>query len=138
MQIHLSPSVIEHVSLKDEMAEYIGQTKLSQYNVKQARMILKGSDYVVVEFTLERMYSYYMATTYLPSVCLLVAAEITLFIPEKHFEATTTIALMAMLVMYTLYRATASSLPQTSYLKFIDIWLLPGLLIPFVVFLVEV
>ena len=138
MQIHLSPSMVEHVSLKDEMVKYIGKMKLSQYNVKHTRMILKSSDYLVVEFTLERMYSYYLATTYLPSICLLVAAEITLFIDEEHFEATTMVALTSMLVMYTLYQATSSSLPQTSYLKYIDVWLLPGLLKPFVVFLLEV
>ena len=43
-----------------------------------------------------------------------------------------------MLVMYTLYQSIAASLPQTAYLKMIDIWLLFGLMAPFVVFLFEV
>ena len=102
------------------------------------KIITKSSDYIMIEFTLQRMYSFYLATTYLPSICLLLAAEITLFIDESHFEATTMVALTAMLVMYTMYQSTAQSLPQTSYLKMIDIWLLPGLLIPFLVFCLEV
>ena len=40
-----------------------------------------------------------------------------------------------MLVMYTLYQSIASALPQTAYLKMIDVWLLFGLMMPFVVFL---
>ena len=96
------------------------------------------TDYIVIEFTLTRRYGYFMATTYLPSVCLLLAAEITIYIDESHFEATTMVALTSMLVMYTLYDSSSSSLPKTSYLKMIDVWLLPGLLLPFIVFLIEV
>merc|ERR1711981_859084 len=96
------------------------------------------TDYVVIEFTLKRRYAFYLASCYLPSVCLLLAAEITLFIDESHFEATTMVALTSMLVMYTLYQASSAALPQTSYLKMIDVWLLPGLILPFVVFLIEV
>ena len=138
IQVKLSPSVIEHVSIKGEVVKYLGARKLSQYDVTDIKIITKSSDYIMIEFTLQRMYSFYLATTYLPSICLLLAAEITLFIDESHFEATTMVALTAMLVMYTMYQSTAQSLPQTSYLKMIDIWLLPGLLIPFLVFCLEV
>jgi hypothetical protein len=48
------------------------------------------------------------------------------------------VSLTAMLVMYTLYQSISGSLPQTAYLKMIDAWLLFGLIMPFVVFLVEV
>jgi hypothetical protein len=40
--------------------------------------------------------------------------------------------------MYTLYQSIAVSLPQTAYLKMIDVWLLFGLMMPFIVFLLEV
>ena len=96
------------------------------------------TDYIVIEFTLTRRYGYFMATTYLPSICTLLAAEITIYIDESHFEATTMVALTSMLVMYTLYESSSNSLPKTSYLKMIDVWLLPGLLLPFIVFLIEV
>ena len=41
------------------------------------------------------------------------------------------LTITAMLVMFTLEASVSSQLPITSYLKFIDIWLLYGLLIPF-------
>ena len=84
------------------------------------------------------MYFYHLAATYLPTACLLIIAEITLFIDDSHFEATIQVSLTSMLVMYTLYQSIAVSLPQTAYLKMIDVWLLFGLMMPFIVFLLEV
>lgn len=75
-----------------------------------------------------------MGTTFLPTVCLVVIAEMTLFIDASHFEATIMVALTSMLVMYTLYQSISATLPQTAYLKMIDYWLLGGLIIPFIVF----
>jgi hypothetical protein len=139
-QIKLSPSAVEHATIKNEYVKYIGAKFLTQFEVSHINMhsFPNVTDYIEIEFTLKRRYSNYIAATYLPSVCLLLAAEITLFIDESHFEATTMVALTSMLVMYTLYQSSAASLPQTSYLKMIDVWLLPGLLLPFVVFLLEV
>ena len=43
-----------------------------------------------------------------------------------------------MLVMYTLNNSVASKLPQTSNIKFIDIWIIYGLVLQFVVLLLLV
>ena len=40
--------------------------------------------------------------------------------------------------MYTLYQGLQSIMPKTAYLKFIDIFLLYGLIVPFITFTVEV
>ena len=44
-------------------------------------------------------------------------------------------ALTSMLVMYTLNNSISAKLPTTAYMKMIDIWLLFGLLLPFVIIL---
>ena len=44
-------------------------------------------------------------------------------------------ALTSMLVMYTLNNSISAKLPATAYMKMIDIWLLFGLLLPFVIIL---
>ena len=36
--------------------------------------------------------------------------------------------------MYTLYQAVGRSLPRTAYLKYIDVWLLFHLIVPFIIF----
>ena len=71
-------------------------------------------------------------------MCLVLASEITLFIDRRHFEATIMVALTANLVIYTLYNAIQEDLPVDSSLKLIDVWLLHGLLMPMVVFVILV
>jgi hypothetical protein len=99
---------------------------------------MNNQSLIQFEILLQRMYFYHLAATYMPTICLLIIAEITLFIDESHFDTTVMVSLTSMLVMYTLYQSIAGTLPQTAYLKMIDIWLLFGLMMPFIVFLLEV
>ena len=78
-----------------------------------------------------RKLSYHIVNIYLPTLCLVIIAGLTLFIDLSHFEATVMVALTSMLVTYTLYQSISEYLPHTSYLKMIDIWLIGGLLFPF-------
>ncbi len=111
-----------------------------RYGFQEYQIVNSGSDNNEVEIMLilTRKYMMYMATTFLPTMSLILIAELTLFIDTSHFEATIMVALTAMLVMYTLYQSVTDSLPATSYLKMIDIWLLAGLILPFVIILILV
>ena len=96
------------------------------------------SDGVTVKITLLRIFTHHLVNTFLPTACLIVIAEMTLFIDTTHFEATIMVALTSMLVMYTLYQSISATLPQTAYIKMIDAWLLAGLILPFIVFIILV
>jgi hypothetical protein len=69
---------------------------------------------------------------------LLIIVEITLFFDESQLQAAIALALTVMLVMYTMYQGISATLPKTAYLKFIDVWVFFCLLVPFIVFLIEV
>ena len=84
-----------------------------------------------VEITLCRKLSYHIFTIYIPTLCLILIAGFTLFIDFSHFEVNVMIALTSMLVTYTLYQSISGYLPQTSYMKMIDIWLFTGMIFPF-------
>ena len=56
---------------------------------------------------------------------------------EEHYGATIMVHLTTMLVMFTLYQSVSDNMPKTANLKLIDIWLLYGIIVPFVTFLVE-
>ena len=71
-------------------------------------------------------------------LCILAMALLTLFIYESHFEATIMVALTAMLVLYTLFQSISTDMPTTAYLKLLDIWLIFFLVMPFVIFCIEV
>ena len=86
-----------------------------------------------VEITLCRKLSYHIVNIYIPTLCLIVIAGFTLFIDFSHFEVSIMIAMTSMLVTYTLYQSISAYLPQTSYMKMIDIWLFGGLIFPFFV-----
>ena len=55
-----------------------------------------------------------------------------------HFEATVALALTAMLVMLTLHQSVSEDLPKTANIKFIDVWLIAGMILPFVVFMIVI
>ena len=84
---------------------------------------------------LERISGPFWFSLFIPSICLVCAAEVTLFINEKYFDALIVVALTSNLVTYNLYSSVHELLPQVSSLKLIDIWLLHGLLMPMVVFI---
>ena len=88
---------------------------------------------ITVYIKLHRKLSFHIFSTYIPSFCLMMIALFTLFIDESHFEVTIMVALTSMLVVYTLHQSISANLPQTSYMKMIDIWLVSGLIVPFLI-----
>ena len=128
----------DDVNLIPGAIQYSGPTSLVELSVTKVNLISKGSNHLSVVIELRRKCFFHIVTTYFPTLCLLIIVEVLLFMPEGHFETTITVSLTTMLVMYTLYQSILDTLPQTSYLKLIDIWLIACLTLPFLVFLVEV
>ena len=126
----------DSIYISPNRVEYLGSNKLIQFEVTNVEMIQGAPNYIYVEITLRRMISYHVVSTFGPTLTLLMIAEVTLFISETHFEATIMLAITSMLVMYTLYQSASSSLPKTAYVKMIDTWLIFGLVVPFIIFLI--
>ena len=115
---------------------YLHKIKTTQYEVLDNLMYNNTNatqNEIIVYIKLRRKLSYHIFNTYIPTFCLAVIAGYTLFIDEGHFEATIMVALTTMLVIYTLHQSISANLPQTSYIKMIDIWLFTGLITPFVI-----
>ena len=70
-------------------------------------------------------------TTYLPTALLVIISYSTTFFSKEHFEANLTVNLSVMFVMTTLFVSVMEKLPQTSYIRMVDIWLIYGQLFPF-------
>ena len=92
---------------------------------------------VEVTFLFQRRIMYHLWNTYLPTVSLLAIVEMTLLFDESKQDMAVTLSLTVLLVMYTFYQSLSESIPKTSYIKLIDIWLIFCLLVPFATFLVE-
>ena len=60
-------------------------------------------------------------------------SQATLYFKAEHFKTSIPVAITAMLVMYTLNQSVSKMLPQTSLIKFIDIWICYGLFLHFII-----
>ena len=108
--------------------------RLAQYELLDIEnRTLEAKTRVSIIVKLRRIPTYHMTATYIPTLCLIIITELALFIDVSHFEATIMLTLTTMLVMYTLYQSLSENLPQTAYLKMIDIWLFSGLVLPFII-----
>ena len=72
-----------------------------------------------------------MMTTYLPSMLLMMITFATTFFKPIFFEAALSVNLTTMLVMTTIFISKMESLPPTSDIKMIDIWLILCQMVPF-------
>jgi hypothetical protein len=103
----------------------------------QTTTLTNGSG-IIVGIKLKRIFSYHLTNTYMPTITLLIIAHITLHFDETKTELAIGLSLTIMLVMYTMYQSISGSLVKTAYLKMIDYWLLFCLLMPLVIFLIEI
>ena len=115
--------------LKLDMARALNNYLVTNIHIKNP-----STKRIILAIDMERLPTPFVTSLFVPSICLILAAEITLFIDETHFKATISVALTSNLVMYTLYRGIQEKLPEDSQPKLIDIWLLHGLLMPMLVF----
>ena len=142
LPFQLSEPVTEQRKEKINLATGELKVNTTQLNKSMNRfMVTKISiqadhNNILLVINLTRHNTSFWLSLFIPSICLVFVAEITLFINEKHFKATITVALTASLVLYTMYTNIQEELPDDSRLKLIDIWLLHGFLMPMVVFIV--
>ncbi|KAK7074815.1 hypothetical protein SK128_001825 [Halocaridina rubra] len=104
---------------------YSGPANLPKYVVKNFEVIRsEESGYAVLQvtFELERRYSLLVLMIFFPTILLDVITIITSFVSSAAFEVRTTMSLTTLLVMYTLYDQVDNSLPETAYIKMVDVW----------------
>lgn len=125
--------------LVPDKLSFNGSQALSQFNILSYSFNPnEKSSRLSVEIVLQRIFSYHLTNTFIPTTSLLVIVEVTLYFEESQTEFAIGLSLTIMLVMYTLYQSINESMTKTAYLKMIDYWLLFCLLIPFVIFLIEI
>ena len=87
---------------------------------------------ISMEIKFKRKIMSEMMTTYLPSMLLMMITYATTFIKPFFFEAALSVNLTTMLVMTTIFISKMESLPPTSDIKMIDVWLILCQLVPFI------
>nr|XP_040566831.1 glutamate-gated chloride channel-like [Lepeophtheirus salmonis] len=113
--------------------------KLLQFYVfDQSIELLHNDTRLAVNVVFKRIFTNIIFTTYIPTFGLQVIALLTLFITEERVDTILMSTLTTMLVMYSIYQNVTTSLPQTSFNKMIDYWLIFCLIQPFLILVVEI
>ena len=115
--------------------KYEGPKELTRYFIRDNKIFIinlqSGFQGISAEVTLGRRLLATILTVFLPTILLNVIGHSTNYFRAFFFEAVVTVNLTVMLVLTTMFISVSNALPQTSYVKMIDLWLLFNLVLPF-------
>ena len=91
----------------------------------------ENANLVYMALRLKRKIAMELATTYFPTILLLLITFVTTFFDKDLFGDAIAVNLTIMLVMTTIFTSKIEELPPTSDMKMIDVWLIFCLVVPF-------
>jgi len=105
---------MKETSLTLEYFNYTGETILNQFSVLDScQHGIGSSSKVIIEMRLQRLFSYHLTNTFMPTASLLALSEITLFFDEDNADLAMGFSLTTLLVVYTMYQSISTSSPKT-------------------------
>ena len=122
---------------------YHGASTVGLYKVENvsfsASLSGKNRTELVLEIQLGRDFTSIFLVTYLPTMIINIINQATNYLDNQNFlEAIITVNITSLMVLSALYISVSSSLPATSGIKNIDVWLLFGLIFPFLIILFNI
>ena len=115
--------------VKDKM-EYIGDLDVTKYVISKTKDY-KENGKLIFKISFGRSIMSVMMTTMLPTTIIVLVALGTNYYAEQHFKTVIPVNLTCLLLMVNLFVGLSRRLPETSYLKMIDAWLVFNLTVPF-------
>ena len=113
-----------------------GQKEFGQYVIKSWTMEADFTErkYIRVSMVLSRNIGSILMVTYLPTILMNLANQATNYIrSDDKYSLVYTINITCMMVLSSVYLSVSASLPATSDIKPVEIWLLFNLAFPFFV-----
>ena len=107
------------------------QTNMNMFEITHWDLFDCGRNQLSVQLVMKRKILSEIMTTYFPSFLLLAITFATTFFKPFFFEAALSVNLTTMLVMTTIFISKMESLPPTSDIRMIDLWLVICQIVPF-------
>merc|ERR1712240_909301 len=126
VSVKLIPDQLNMTQSLDMSIFRIKDWRFEKVTQKNGKVTLK------MTMVLKRKITSEMMTTYFPTLLLTAITFATTFFKPFFFEAALNVNLTTMLVMTTIFMSKMESLPPTSDIKMIDIWLVLCQIYPFV------
>ncbi|KAK7084904.1 hypothetical protein SK128_006794 [Halocaridina rubra] len=123
--------------LIDNGIQFLGERYLLQYYLREESIYedsANGYSCVIVQLVFANLTMYYLTSTYVPTFIVLIIGYLSFFFTLDDFSNRIMVALTALLVeaafftqvtegtTYGVILHTSESVPQTAYLKMVDIW----------------
>ena len=122
----------QFIELFTDKMNYTGASDVMEYVVTET-IYYKKNDQVIFKITLGRRLLSVILTTMIPTIIIIIVALSTNYYNyEQHFKTIIPVNLTSLLLMVTMFIGVKAKLPQTSSLKFIDLWLVFTLIILFI------
>ncbi|CAL4066552.1 unnamed protein product, partial [Meganyctiphanes norvegica] len=105
--------------------QYLGEIYLTEYEIGGLEINKEDTgnySTVVVVIPLKRRYSTYITSAYLPSTMLMLISYASLFVSQDNRDLRVMMSITTLLVLYTLFQQISDTLPNTSYIKSLEIW----------------
>ena len=97
-----------------------------------------GKTGLEIKIKFNRQISNIMLVTYLPTILMNIINQATnYFVGDEFFGDVIGVNITCMMVLSSIYIAVSGSLPVTSSIKYVEIWLLFSLIYPFLVVLIN-
>ena len=119
------------VSLVKNSLKYIGPSDVMQYLVTETTGV-KKDDRIVFNISLGRRLMSVILTTMLPTIIFTLVTISSNYYAQQHFKTIIPLNLTSLLLSVMLLVGVSARLPQTSYLKMIDVWMIFALMVPFI------
>ena len=110
--------------------EYVGDIDVTKYVISETKDY-KENGKLIFKISFGRSIMSVMMTTMLPTTIIVLVALGTNYYEEQHFKTIIPVNLTCLLLMVNLFVGLSRRLPETSYLKMIDAWLVFNLTVPF-------
>ena len=122
---------------------YLGATTVGLYNVENisfsASVFENNHTALVLEIRLGRDFTSIFLVTYLPTMIINIINQATNYLDNQNYlEAIITVNITSLMVLSALFISVSSSLPATSVIKNVDVWLLFSLIFPFLIILFNI
>ena len=135
MQIHPTEQVQVKMKQEEVGVELTGEKYFADFFLAEDPSFLSNDGNgksVDMKIVFKRCLSIEALDTFLPSLLLILLSYITSFFKlPKFFNTAITVNLSVMLTLTTLLISVLKKLPPTSYIKWIEFWLIFALMVPF-------
>ena len=89
------------LNLHGRNVSFLGNKKLLQFNVMDWKIEMGDGDgdfnELIAKLTFKRIFLNHLATTYVPSLCILLATECLVFFKKEHFKTSIPVTITNML-----------------------------------------